>query len=745
MKKLSSLILLFLFSLQLFGQVGNIHNQTYNQLIDPQLNPTEVYSIQNQTIIRDAATLTINSGYLIKLDKINGKEIGAVISGDLNFQYTPTTEVEKTALENALKTDVFSKAPENVLIWATDSTFTELTKSISSLENPEAIKTATTFLCSISESYVQKKYNYIDYRLMNACLNNNYNNFFMLSQMGAGLEIFNYIYDPYAFEETSLVSKKENWGRKQDNSICAHYSKNHNNMYSTWNDKSKDDFIMENIHLTADVSKKYDFSGIAEFDIKGMRDELNWAHFTLYQDLFIDSLFIDGVKSEQFGKKIENPIIWLGFDEPLLENQTKHIQLYYSGDILEQSEGLIYNKTYNNWYPHYGIDRLNYAITTITPKKKSSVTAGVKVSEEIEGKFRIAEWETVVPVNFAPLVIGQFKEDKLADPRIPKINVSMGHIEKDVTADVANSMFYFQQQFGELPLEEYLVSEIPVSGGQAYPGLINLSTLTFEYGDNNHYGHQLLRSHEVAHQWWGCGVDTESYHDMWVYEGLAEYCALTFMHLSRQNDDEFYSELETRRDKVFYIQDSHKALKLKEKPMWLGYRSESNETLDSESIANKYYKSSLVMHMLRNLMINWKQMDDSLFNEMLKDFYTSYKGKKANTEDFKRVVEKHMAQDMTWFFDQFVYGTDLPIYKFSYEQEEQEDGKFTLNCKVIQKNVPEEFMMYIPIKLDFGKGRSYVIRTKVTGETTEFTVPNVPLETKKVIFNAYNSVLCKSN
>jgi len=744
MKKFFLLILLFLFSLLLFSENENIYYQTYEQLIDPQVNPAEIYSISNRTITRDAAILTINNGYLIKLDKINGKEIGFVITGNLLFEYTPTTEVEQTALENALKSTSFTNNPESVLIWATDSTFTELTKTLTPVQNPDILKSADSFLNSITESYVQKKFNYVDTNVMNACLNKNYQNFFMLSQLRNGFEVFSYTYNPYAFEETSLVLNEQNWGRKHKNSISSHYSINHNSKEFTEKNVSKYQFSMEDIHLTADVSRKYKFTGIADFKLKTRRENLEWANFYLYHDLFVDSLFIDGIKSEKFGKQKENPVIWIGFEEPLPEDETKHIEIYYSGNILEQSGKLVYNKTYDMWYPHYGERSNHFKVTTITPKKKSTVTAGIKISEEVEGDFRIAVWETVVPVNFAPLVIGQFKQDKLEDPRIPKINVSMGRIEKNVTADVANSMFYFQQQFGELPLEEYLVSEVPILGGEAYPGLINLSTLTFEY-DNSHYGHELLRSHEVAHQWWGCGVDAESYHDMWIYEGLAEYCALTFMHLSRQNDDEFYTELETRRDKVFYIKDSHKALHLKEKPMWLGYRSESSETLDSESLTNKYFKSSLVMHMLRNLMINWKEMDDTLFHDMLRDFYTTYKGKEANTEDFQHIVEKHMASDMDWFFDQYVYGTDLPIYKFSYEQEEQADGKFTLKCKVIQKNVPEEFMMYVPIRLDFGKGRSYVIRTKVTGETTEFTVPNVPLKTKKVEFNAYYSVLCKSN
>ena len=44
------------------------------------------------------------------------------------------------------------------------------------------------------------------------------------------------------------------------------------------------------------------------------------------------------------------------------------------------------------------------------------------------------------------------------------------------------------------------------------------------------------------------------------------------------------------------------------------------------------------------------------------------------TEDFKAVVEKHMTSGMDldgnhkldWFFNEYVYGTQLPNYKFDY-------------------------------------------------------------------------------
>ena len=50
------------------------------------------------------------------------------------------------------------------------------------------------------------------------------------------------------------------------------------------------------------------------------------------------------------------------------------------------------------------------------------------------------------------------------------------------------------------------------------------------------------------------------------------------------------------------------------------------------------------------------------------DFLATYTGKAATTEDFKRIVEKHVTPDMDltgnhkmdWFFREWVYGTAIP-------------------------------------------------------------------------------------
>src|SRR2546428_8505247 len=85
----------------------------------------------------------------------------------------------------------------------------------------------------------------------------------------------------------------------------------------------------------------------------------------------------------------------------------------------------------------------------------------------------------------------------------------------------------------------------------------------------------------------------------------------------------------------------------------------------------------------------------------------------ATTEDFKAIVEKHMAPDMTaigqgkmdWFFDEYVYGTALPRYNLGSSFEKNSDGDVVFTFNVTQSDVNDKFRMIIPVYLELADGR----------------------------------------
>ncbi len=112
--------------------------------------------------------------------------------------------------------------------------------------------------------------------------------------------------------------------------------------------------------------------------------------------------------------------------------------------------------------------------------------------------------------------------------------------------------------------------------------------------------------------------------------------------------------------------------------------------------------STDVLHMLRSIM-NDPTTGDQPFIAMMRDFVKTHFNKNASTESFKRVVEKHMTKNMDfdgngkmdWFFDQWVYGTEVPSYRLDYSLTPQSDGKWLLKGAVAQSGVSDNFKMGI--------------------------------------------------
>ncbi|HLA10044.1 MAG TPA: M1 family aminopeptidase [Pyrinomonadaceae bacterium] len=122
-----------------------------------------------------------------------------------------------------------------------------------------------------------------------------------------------------------------------------------------------------------------------------------------------------------------------------------------------------------------------------------------------------------------------------------------------------------------------------------------------------------------------------------------------------------------------------------------------------------YPKGAYILHMLRMMMFD-RKTGDARFQAMMKDFIRTHFNQGISTEDLKRTVEKHMTPEMdvdkngtvNWFFDQWVYGTGVPAYKFEYQI--AADG--ALSGKITQSGVSKNFVMVVPVYLDFGKGWS---------------------------------------
>jgi aminopeptidase N len=131
-------------------------------------------------------------------------------------------------------------------------------------------------------------------------------------------------------------------------------------------------------------------------------------------------------------------------------------------------------------------------------------------------------------------------------------------------------------------------------------------------------------------------------------------------------------------------------------------------------------------------MMNHPETGERAFVDMMHDFVKTYYHQNASTEDFQRMVEKHMTPGMNldgngrmdWFFNEWVYGTKAPRYRLDYSVAE-EAGQVILKGTITQSDVSSKFKMPVPLYLEFDGRPIQLGRVALTGNSSsqEFLSP----------------------
>jgi hypothetical protein len=151
--------------------------------------------------------------------------------------------------------------------------------------------------------------------------------------------------------------------------------------------------------------------------------------------------------------------------------------------------------------------------------------------------------------------------------------------------------------------------------------------------------------------------------------------------------------------------------------------------------------------MLRMMMYDHGKTGDARFKVMMQDFIKTNYNKPVSTNDFKLAVERNITPEMdidknksiNWFFDQWIYGTEMPSYKLEYQM----NGN-TLTGQVTQSGVSQNFAMIVPIYADFGEGWKYLASVTLAGnDTLDIGKINLPKAPKKVAIAALQDILAE--
>jgi len=519
------------------------------------------------------------------------------------------------------------------------------------------------------------------------------------------------------------------------------------NQYSSDNEVpienfEKGDFSIDKYTIDCSIGKSLQFSAVTSIKGAVSVENAQWLNFYLSKYMSISSVQMNGNQIPFYQEKTGGSC-WVDLTKSYKKGDTLELQFTYSSDnIMIRLYDWTFLENSIGWYPHSGYRKYAYFDATFhVPKRYVFIAVGDNISmSENDDDIVTTKWVTPTRIRNYSFNIGVFSSKKFIDKELPDFTIHSLHTEQreNVMQDIGLSFKFYQKIYGDLGLKHFDATEISAFHGEAFPGLLHLSHVTFLDGENSG-GQEVFCGHEVAHQWWGIGVDFQSYHDQWLSEAFSEYSALMYMQ-SVLSNEKFFKMIRKYREKIIERQKTLLGKGSKCSPISLGRRTYSSFSPEDYDLI-VYKKGAWVLHMIRNMMLDLQTMKEDGFFKVMKTFFETYKGKEATTRDFRNVIEQYVGNDVGWFFDQWVDGSDIPSYKFAYKVIEKE-GKYLVKCRIYQENVPPEFRMSVPIKVDFGDKKSIRVRALITGKKAEFDLPLMPLKPKEVVFNDLESVLC---
>ncbi|MFH1010021.1 MAG: M1 family aminopeptidase [bacterium] len=570
-----------------------------------------------------------------------------------------------------------------------------------------------------------------------------------------------YLYDGRDAESVKLLSRAEHF---EDLQILSSFAPKSESVYELplWNDSA--DAVISNYSMTVTIPEQGGMRIRGTLQLQATRAGTRVVAMRLHPKMRILSL------ADENGEEIavwRKKHLWAWDDEVYLVtrqalpvNRDTHWDFEIEGEALERVYGHFYLDARLDWYPISGYLReADYDVLFEYPKYYDLVAVGEKIEETVDKGTKRARWKAQKKPVGMSFFIGEFRTSELGREGLPPITLCQadvaspelkhylqsqgvsvaGRSGKELANEVVDALSFYTELLGPCLAKHIYVTEILGQHGQGLSGLIQLSWLTFATHDD--WGiNRAFRAHEVAHQWWGEGIGWESYHDQWLSEGFAEYCAWWILQ-TKEGNKLFFKRLDKARDNIVHARDYLLAKGPSAPSLWLGWRASTTETR-GDYFRLTYEKGAWVLHMLRNLLIDFQTMNEDKFKTVLREFYQRFQGQRANTEDFRKVLEEVTGESFHWFFDQWVYGADIPTYRWNYAKRKEGDY-WRVALEVQQEGVPSDFHMPVPVTLKFKDGTRATVRIEVRGEQESYELPRMKQEPVEVSFNDYSSVLCE--
>ncbi len=749
----------------------------------------EAVAVSNLELKREAGTFHLHSGSVCFVAPVNGKVTGAVFQGEGNFVLDPKDPNERNSLKLLSKENEFSENFSQMVLRFTDDTYEEIKKAGSGA----GAGCDGGPLKDVQHTTRHKLKNNLELRLLEDVLSTEPGGYFIAFIHGKkynGQEM--YEVDPHdGVEQVHFVTYDENklgeWASFP--------------MASPKTGRSGHTMHIEHQELEMTIEKSANLIGKSTTEFTARMDGVRVVPFDLFRTLRVRKVSAENGQALSFIQEDKNDDADFAVILPqaLKAGEKAKVTVEYEGKeaVTNEGGGNYFPVAREDWYPNHpggGFgEYTSYDMTFHIPKGMQIAATGVKVSERNDGGQNVTVWKSEGPQAVAGFSMGRFKveQGKLDKPEYaiesyanqepPDWVNSLQHeaegaeaslgtmsttgLNKKALAEGELAVHVYSDYFGPSMFKHLqLTQQTACNFGQSWPELVWVPIcyyfdttvrhqLGLDWGNRGYW--KVVTPHEVAHQWWGHTVGFSSGRDQWMSEGFSDMSASLYLIVVEKNPKKFVEFWNDERE-LMLEKNAQGFRAIDAGPLTMGYRASNSRTGFDVTRRLIYPKGAYVLHMLR-MMMRDNRNGDQLFKTTMQDFVKTYSGKAATTEDFKAMVEKHMTPEMDmegnhkmdWFFNEYVYGTQLPAYRMDATFDTGADGDVVMNIKLGQSGVDDHFRMLVPIYLELADGNIASLgRARLTGNNSfEQKIPlkGLKVKPKRAMVNYYDDVLASPN
>lgn len=243
-------------------------------------------------------------------------------------------------------------------------------------------------------------------------------------------------------------------------------------------------------------------------------------------------------------------------------------------------------------------------------------------------------------------------------------------------ANVPGMIAFFSDIYGPYPFEKYGHMVVPMT---TYAAMEHQTMTTFgsQYLTGNQ-NYESIVAHEFTHQWYGNYVTPITMREVWLKESFATYSEF----LWEAHHEGWQAGCDYLRENIqqYYISWANNN----------GAHTIFDPEYNLMFAPPTYEKSASILHMLRLKIGN----DD--YFDFIGDILATYPDSNLNTAEFIDLAEQASGQDLTQFFQQWIYSPGIPNATFTVLHNDSGMGKI---IGTTTSDTDTQFFLDVPIHI----------------------------------------------